>query len=147
MWSRRQFIKGAGAVAGAAGFPLLAGAGNPLRGKAPAKSIIQIWMWGGASHLDTFDPKPEAGADFCGPLANPIETNVSGIRIGEQFPMLAKQADKYSIIRLSKCSVHKPGRSRFSRDPSAFGKSLNSATNCLSASEASFGSTAVLPLI
>lgn len=56
-------------------------------------------MWGGPSHLDTFDPKPEAGADFCGPLDKPIETNVPGIRISQQLPMLAKQADKYSIIR------------------------------------------------
>ena len=37
--------------------------------------------------------------DYCGPLKAPIETNVSGIRIGELLPMLAKQADKYTIIR------------------------------------------------
>ncbi len=64
-----------------------------------AKSVIQIWMWGGPSHLDTFDPKPEAGYDYCGPLKSPIKTNVDGITIGESLPMLAKQADKYSIIR------------------------------------------------
>ena len=67
--------------------------------KAKAKSVIQIWMWGGPSHLDTFDPKPEAGYDYCGPLNKPIPTNVDGIMIGELLPMLAKQADKYSIIR------------------------------------------------
>lgn len=67
--------------------------------KAKAKSVIQIWMWGGPSHLDTFDPKPEAGNDYCGPLDKPIETNVPGIRICELLPELAKQADKYSIIR------------------------------------------------
>ena len=66
---------------------------------ARAKAVIQIWMWGGPSHLDIFDPKPEAGYDYCGPLKSPIETNVSGIRIGELLPLLAKQADKYSIIR------------------------------------------------
>jgi hypothetical protein len=64
-----------------------------------AKSVIQIWMWGGPAHLDTFDPKPEAGSDYCGPLASPIETNVSGIRICELLPLLAKQADKYSLLR------------------------------------------------
>lgn len=64
-----------------------------------AKAVIQIWMWGGPSHLDMFDPKPEAGYDYCGPLKSPIETNVSGIRISELLPLLAKQADKYSIIR------------------------------------------------
>jgi hypothetical protein len=67
--------------------------------KAKAKSVIQIWMWGGPPHLDTWDPKPEAGNDYCGPLNKPIATNVDGIRIGELMPLLAKQADKYSIIR------------------------------------------------
>ena len=66
---------------------------------AKAKAVIQIWMWGGACHLDTFDPKPEAGDDYCGPFKNPIATNVPGIRICELLPELAKQADKYSIIR------------------------------------------------
>jgi hypothetical protein len=64
-----------------------------------AKSIIQIWMWGGPAHLDTFDPKPAAGYDYCGPLNKPIATNVDGIVIGELLPLLAGKADKYSIIR------------------------------------------------
>jgi len=64
-----------------------------------AKSVIQIWMWGGPSHLDTFDPKPAAGSDFCGPYNQPIATNVDGIQIGQKLPLLAKHADKYSIIR------------------------------------------------
>ena len=58
--------------------------------KAKAKSVIQIWMWGGPSHLDTWDPKPEAGNDYCGPLNKPIETNVTGLRICELMPLLAK---------------------------------------------------------
>ncbi len=66
---------------------------------ARAKAVIQIWMWGGPSHLDTFDPKPEAGHDYCGPLNKPIPTNVDGIQVGELLPLLAQQADKYSIIR------------------------------------------------
>jgi hypothetical protein len=70
-----------------------------LSPNSKAKSVIQIWMWGGPAHLDTFDPKPEAGNDYCGPLDKPIETNVSGIRICELLPLLAKQADKYSLIR------------------------------------------------
>ena len=64
-----------------------------------ARSVIQIWMWGGPSHLDTFDPKPDAGNDYCGPFSKPIPTNVDGIQIGEMLPLLAQQADKYSIIR------------------------------------------------
>jgi uncharacterized protein (DUF1501 family) len=90
---------------------------------APAKSVIQIWMWGGPSHLDTFDPKPAAGYDYCGLLKDPIATNVDGIRIGQLLPNLAKHADKYSIIRSMTHGVnahetasyimqtgHKPGR-------------------------------------
>jgi hypothetical protein len=56
-------------------------------------------MGGGPPQTDTFDPKPQAGEDFCGPLKKPIETKVSGIRISELLPLLAKQADKYTIIR------------------------------------------------
>ncbi len=67
--------------------------------KPHAKAVIQIWMWGGPPQVDTFDPKPDAGYDYAGPLSKPIETNVKGIRIGELLPLLAQQADKYSIIR------------------------------------------------
>jgi hypothetical protein len=66
---------------------------------ARAKSVIQIWLWGGPCHIDTFDPKPEAGRDYCGSLNSSVETNISGIRIGQLLPSLAKQADKFSIIR------------------------------------------------
>jgi uncharacterized protein (DUF1501 family) len=64
-----------------------------------AKAVIQIWMWGGPCHIDTFDPKPDAGYDYCGPLAKAVPTNVSGIQVGELLPLLAQQADKYSIVR------------------------------------------------
>ncbi len=66
---------------------------------ATAKSVIQIWMWGGPSQIDTFDPKPDAGYDYCGPLNEVISTNVDGIQIGSKLPLLAQQADKFSIIR------------------------------------------------
>jgi hypothetical protein len=66
---------------------------------ARARSVIQIWMWGGPSHLDTFDPKPDAGYDYCGPFSRPIPGNVDGIVVGELLPLLAAQADKYSIVR------------------------------------------------
>jgi hypothetical protein len=67
--------------------------------QARAKSVIQIWAAGGPSHLDTFDPKPDAGNDYCGPLNKPIATNADGVRISELLPLLAQQADKYSLIR------------------------------------------------
>jgi hypothetical protein len=98
--SRRRFL-GRG-LCGAAGLLLADRLSTRVRAAAPkarAKSVIQIWMWGGPSHIDTFDPKPDAGNDYCGQLNKPIKTNVDGIIIGELLPMLAKQADKYSIIR------------------------------------------------
>ena len=64
-----------------------------------AKSVIQIFLWGGMSHNDTWDPKPESGREYMGEFAKAIPTNVPGIQIGELFPLLAKQADKYSLIR------------------------------------------------
>jgi hypothetical protein len=85
----------AGQPAGKAGPPSNVGGYKP----AKAKAVIQIWMWGGPSHLDTFDPKPDAGNDYTGPLNKPIATNVNGIRVGELLPLLAQQTDKYSIIR------------------------------------------------
>lgn len=100
--TRREAIqRGLLYAAGAAGMghlPLSA-LTAPQKIKPRAKAVIQIWLWGGPSHLDTFDPKPEAGADYYGAFADPIETNVSGIRINQNLPMLAKQADKYSLIR------------------------------------------------
>jgi hypothetical protein len=87
---------------GAAGLLLAGRSGRRAQAATPpakAKAVIQIWMWGGPSQLDTFDPKPAAGYDYCGPLDKPIPTNVNGIIIGELLPLLAQQADKYSIIR------------------------------------------------
>lgn len=66
--------------------------------KPKAKSVIQIWLWGGPSHLDTFDPKPNAGYDYTGGLKS-IPTNLPGIEINEYLVNLAQIADKYSIIR------------------------------------------------
>ena len=68
-------------------------------GKVKAKAVIQIFLWGGMSHNDTWDPKPEAGYEYMGEFSKVIPTNVSGIRLGDLFPNLAKQADKYSLIR------------------------------------------------
>ncbi len=102
--SRRQFLtQGIGALGlsaiGAFGTEAKSQSAPTASKVTKAKSVIQIWMAGGPSHLDTFDPKPDAGRDYCGPLANPIPTNVDGIVVSESLPMMAKQADKYSILR------------------------------------------------
>lgn len=65
---------------------------------APAGSVIEIWVWGGPSQLETFDPKPKAAKDYNNGL-KAIPTNVPGVEISEMLPKLAQQADKYSIIR------------------------------------------------
>jgi len=67
------------------------------RGKA--KAVIQVFLWGGMSHNDTWDPKPDAGYDYLGPIQGVIKTNVDGILLSELFPNLARQADKFSLIR------------------------------------------------
>ncbi len=64
-----------------------------------ASSVIEIWMDGGPSHLETFDPKPGAGPDYCGTWDKPLQTNVNGIEISQSLPELAKVADCYSVIR------------------------------------------------
>ena len=105
---RLGFLAAAGAAVSRApgaegGTPLRGVRGRPEEAALPraakAKSVIQIWLWGGPCHIDTFDPKPDAGYDYNGPLKEPLATNVAGIRIGELLPMLAKQADKYALIR------------------------------------------------
>jgi len=102
--SRREVMRRS--LFGAAGLLLMDGVGlgaqaatAPATPQGKAKAVIQIWMWGGPPHLDTFDPKPAAGNDYSGPLNHPIPTNVDGMVIGELLPLLAKQADKYAIIR------------------------------------------------
>ena len=67
--------------------------------RARARAVIQIWLWGGPSHLDTFDPKPEAGAEYCGQFTQALGTKVAGMRVGELLPELAKCADLYALIR------------------------------------------------
>ena len=95
-FSRRDLLRLMGIGAGALALPLRA-ATPPAN--ATAKAVIQIWMWGGPAHLDTFDPKPAAGYDYCGPFDKPIATKIDGVQINELLPLLAQQADKYSLIR------------------------------------------------
>ena len=63
-----------------------------------AKSVLLLWMWGGPSHLDTWDPKPNAAFDYRGPFGS-IATKTPGIRIGELFPKIAQLSDRFAILR------------------------------------------------
>lgn len=63
-----------------------------------AKSCILIWLDGGPSHLETFDPKPDAPQEVRGPFSS-ISTSVSGIQISSLMPELAKRMQDVAIIR------------------------------------------------
>lgn len=70
-------------------------AGSPA-GRAPAEACVVLWMNGGPSHLDTFDPKP--GRKVMGPM-KAIRTSVPGLQIGEHLPLLAERANRLSVVR------------------------------------------------
>ena len=65
---------------------------------ARAKQMVCVWLGGGPPHRDSFDPKPDAPAEFRGSYKT-IQTNVPGIQLSELMPRMAKVADKYTIIR------------------------------------------------
>jgi len=97
---RRDFLKAGmiGGGLGLAGYFRLAEAGevSPARGKAT--SAVFVNLGGGPTHIDTFDLKPDAPAEFRGEF-KPIDTNVPGVRICEHLPKLAACADRYAILR------------------------------------------------
>lgn len=70
------------------------------------KALLVLWLWGGPSHMETFDLKPDAPAEFRGEF-HPIGTNVPGIQICQHLPLLAQRADKFSLIR--SCGHDSPG--------------------------------------
>ena len=95
--NRRTFLQ-AGALA-PFGFGL--NQALQLRAAAPAagaKACILLFMTGGPSQHETFDPKPDAPEGIRGEF-KPIATSVPGVRIGEHLPLLAQQAHRYSILR------------------------------------------------
>src|SRR5262245_17538614 len=61
-------------------------------------SVIFLFLHGGLSTIDTFDMKPDAPAEFRGDF-RPIATNVTGIQVCEYLPRIARQMDKFSLIR------------------------------------------------
>lgn len=63
-----------------------------------AESVILIWCSGGPSHLDTFDPKPDAPSEYRGEF-KAIDTNVAGIQLSEHLPETAKVMDKIALVR------------------------------------------------
>lgn len=94
--SRRQFLRVGGLSAlGLTLSGYLRAAEQPVKKNV---NCILLWMQGGPSHHETFDPKPEAPAEIRGEFGT-VPTTLTGVRIAEHLPLLAKQTDKYSIIR------------------------------------------------
>jgi hypothetical protein len=110
--SRRSFVQLGLAGMGTAGLPAILRAKESSVEAGIARkdtSVILIWLDGGPSHMDLYDLKPEAPSEYAG-IWRPIRTNVSGFEISELFPLQAKIADKFSIVR----SLHHGNGDHFS---------------------------------
>jgi len=96
---RRTFLTAS--TAGLAGFafgrPGETHAAPAGSSRGPAKSTILFFLCGGASHIDTWDMKPEAPLEYRGPF-QPIATSAPGVRLSEHLPLLAKQAHHLAVI-------------------------------------------------
>jgi hypothetical protein len=99
-WTRRDVLQVGGLGALGLALPQAFGLENATanNGFGRAKACVLIYLFGGPSHIDLWDLKPDAPDGFRGEF-RPIDTNVPGIRICEHLPRLAKQADKYCLIR------------------------------------------------
>jgi hypothetical protein len=91
--TRRSFLR-AGALAPLAACGLAHGAEERRR----VRSVLLVWLWGGPSHLDTFDPKPAAPVDFRGPFST-IATRTPGVRFSELLPCIAARSDRFALVR------------------------------------------------
>ncbi|MEX2559251.1 MAG: DUF1501 domain-containing protein [Pirellulales bacterium] len=69
-----------------------------LESSGTARSVIFLWMAGGVTHLDSFDPKPEAPEQVRGTLSA-IATSMPGLHFAETLPNLARQVDKFALVR------------------------------------------------
>jgi hypothetical protein len=98
--SRREFMQiGGSSVLGLTLADLLKLKANQTGFQAgSARAVIFLWLWGGPSQLDTWDPKPNAPMEYRGPFAS-MPSRVPGTRIGELFPQIANWTDRIAIIR------------------------------------------------
>jgi hypothetical protein len=100
-FSRRDFVQIGLAGMGALALPQILKAKEEsaqLGIAAKDTSVILIWLDGGPGHMDMYDMKPESPTEYRG-IWNPIRTNVSGFEITELFPLQARIADRFSIVR------------------------------------------------
>jgi hypothetical protein len=71
---------------------------EPAPRRRPARSAILFWLSGGASHIDTWDLKPDAPAEFRGEF-KPVATSAPGVRLCEHLPLLGRQAHHLAVVR------------------------------------------------
>ncbi|MSR32659.1 MAG: DUF1501 domain-containing protein [Gemmataceae bacterium] len=96
--ARRDCLKlGLGALMGG-GLSGALKASSMARGKSQAKSVILVWLDGGPTHYETFDPKPDAPLEIRGNFS-PIATKVPGIKVSQHLPKLAAIAHRLAILR------------------------------------------------
>jgi hypothetical protein len=95
--SRRAFLQAAVAVPWAWGLCSLP-SGRAAGPSPRARSVLLVWLGGGPSHLDLFDPKPRAPVEYRGPFRT-IATRTPGARFTELLPRLAARSDRFSLIR------------------------------------------------
>jgi hypothetical protein len=98
--TRRDFLRVGAATAGAVSLAL-PDLVHANAARSDELSCILLFLVGGPSHLDTFDPKPNAPANVRGPF-RPIATSVPGVQICEHLPLMARRADRFALVR----SVH-----------------------------------------
>jgi hypothetical protein len=99
--SRRSFLQLGVAGMAAVGLPQILRAREESAAKAGSTrntGVILIWLDGGPSHMDLYDMKPDAPAEYRG-IWKPIRTRVPGFDITELFPKQARVTDKFSIVR------------------------------------------------
>ena len=101
--NRREFLKSSIGLVGLTLPTFLKARTESVGSRIPhkAKSCIIVYTWGGMSHYESFDPKPEAPADIRGPFGN-IPTKTPGIRFCEYLPKLAHHSEQLAVVR----SVH-----------------------------------------
>src|SRR5207253_1574420 len=75
-----------------------AGSAATKQGSRSQKAAVMVYLPGGPSHMDMYDLKPEAPAEFRGEF-KPVDTNVPGVQISEHFPLQAKMWDKLAVVR------------------------------------------------
>ena len=96
--SRRHFLRAGILALGGLTLPELIRARAASGQGHPETSVILFWMWGGPSHLETYDLKPEAPSEYRGPF-RPIRTDVPGLDVCELFPRQARLGKKIALIR------------------------------------------------